>query len=323
MKAKLITAGLVLAITFVSGNAIPAYAQRGGGHGGGHAGFGGGHSSGGGFHSGGHAYTGGGHAYTGGGHVYTGGGHVYTGGGHIYTGRSAGSGYGNHSARYTSAGIPRNYGTYGHPSGMRPGTQTTRFGAINQSGHTTTTNRTFQNRGGDLSPGSVTTRHGRSHSGSWSRYNPANRHQFNSATQNRLRNWHGRTSNFAEARNHHGNHGRHHGRDWWHNHCHSIILVGGGYWGWYDGWWYPAWGYDPYYSVYDYDGPIYGYDGLPPDEAVANVQSELQRLGYYSGQIDGVFGWATQDALQRYQSDRGLSVTGTIDQPTVRSLGLG
>ena len=85
---------------------------------------------------------------------------------------------------------------------------------------------------------------------------------------------------------------------------------------------YPAWGYDPSYSYYDYDGPIYGYDGLTPDEAVANVQSELQRLGYYSGSVDGVLGRLTRDALSRYQSDRGLSVTGAIDPATVESIGL-
>ncbi len=32
---------------------------------------------------------------------------------------------------------------------------------------------------------------------------------------------------------------------------------------------------------------------MTPDEAIANVQSELQRLGYYSGSIDGVLGPAT------------------------------
>jgi hypothetical protein len=73
-------------------------------------------------------------------------------------------------------------------------------------------------------------------------------------------------------------------------HCAAIILVGAGYWGWYDRWWYPAWGYDPSYSYYDYDEPIYAYDELPPDEVIATLQDELQRLGYYSGPIDGVLG---------------------------------
>jgi putative peptidoglycan binding protein len=85
-------------------------------------------------------------------------------------------------------------------------------------------------------------------------------------------------------------------------------------------WWYPAWGYDPYYSCYDYNGPIYGYDGLQPDEIIANVQAVLQQLGYYPYEVDGVLGPATEAAIANYQRDYGLSVTGAIDQPTVMSL---
>jgi len=68
---------------------------------------------------------------------------------------------------------------------------------------------------------------------------------------------------------------------------------------------------------------IYGYDGLLPDEVVANVQSELQRRGYYSYAVDGIMGPLTQEALSRYQRDRGLPLTGAVDQTTVGSLGLG
>lgn len=32
---------------------------------------------------------------------------------------------------------------------------------------------------------------------------------------------------------------------------------------------------------------IYGYDGLPPDQEIANVQGALQRLGYYQYAVDG------------------------------------
>jgi hypothetical protein len=167
-------------------------------------------------------------------------------------------------------------------------------------------------------------RNGRSYTGTWSRHHPANVNHFGSLKQNSLRNWSGHKSSFTEASRHHSEwgHHNHHDRDWWHHHCDSIILVGGGYWGWYDGWWYPTWGYDPDYSSYEYDGPIYGYDGLPPDEAVANVQSELQTLGYYTYAVDGVLGPATRNALRRYQHDRGLEVTGAIDPATVQSLSL-
>lgn len=70
-----------------------------------------------------------------------------------------------------------------------------------------------------------------------------------------------------------------------------------------------------------YDGPIYGYDGLPPDQVVANVQGALQRLGYYQGAIDGVLGPATQEAIENYQRHQGLPVTGGIDHRTLASMG--
>jgi hypothetical protein len=141
-----------------------------------------------------------------------------------------------------------------------------------------------------------------------------------------LRNWQGTAPGYADAKRHHEEHGRnphHHDHDWWRHHCDAIVFVGWGFWGWYDGWWYPAWGYDPYYSYYDYNGPIYGYDGLRPDEVIADVQAGLQQLGYYVYAVDGVLGPATEAAIANYQRDYGLPVTGAIDPPTVRSLGLG
>jgi Putative peptidoglycan binding domain len=157
------------------------------------------------------------------------------------------------------------------------------------------------------------------------RQNLPNSHRLDPQTKEGLRNWHGRTPGWSDAKRNHQAHWRdrhHHHHDWWKNHSNAIILVGWGYWGWYDGWWYPAWGYDPYYSYYDYNGPIYGYDGLQPDEIIADVQAALQQLGYYPYEIDGVLGPLTEAAIANYQRDYGLSVTGAIDPPTVRSLGL-
>ena len=159
----------------------------------------------------------------------------------------------------------------------------------------------------------------------WSRQNLANKQRLDPQTKERLRNWQGKTPGWKDAKRNHHDHWRdrhHHDRNWWHKHCDAIVLVGWGYWGWYDNWWYPAWGYDPYYSYYDYNGPIYGYDGLQPDEVIANVQAALQQLGYYSYAVDGVLGPATEAAIENYQRDYGLPVTGAIDSATVRSLGL-
>src|SRR6266403_1076402 len=46
------------------------------------------------------------------------------------------------------------------------------------------------------------------------------------------------------------------------------------------GYWFPAWGYDPY-AYYSYDGTIYAYNGLTPDQVIVDVQLQLQRAGYY------------------------------------------
>ncbi len=116
-------------------------------------------------------------------------------------------------------------------------------------------------------------------------------------------------------------HRSNHDCNWWRNHCTTIILVGAGFYAWDLGYWYPAFGYDPYYADYAYDGPIYGYDGLPPDQIIANVQSMLQQLGYFSEAVDGVLGPVTRQAIADYQLDNGLAVTGAIDRPTLVALG--
>ena len=126
------------------------------------------------------------------------------------------------------------------------------------------------------------------------------------------------TMNFTDACRRHRDS---HDRDWWRNHCHTIILIGSGFYAWDLGYWYPAYGYDSYYSNYAYDGPIYGYDGLPPDQIIANVQYALQQLGYFAEAVDGVLGPVTRQAIEDYQLDNGLNVTGSIDRPTLVALG--
>jgi hypothetical protein len=112
-----------------------------------------------------------------------------------------------------------------------------------------------------------------------------------------------------------------HDRDWWrHNHSRIVFVFGGPYY-WNSGYWYPAWGYDSN-AYYAYDGPIYGYNNLPPDQVIANVQSALQQQGYYHSEVDGLLGPQTRAAIADYQRDRGLYITSAIDQPTLESLGM-
>jgi len=113
-----------------------------------------------------------------------------------------------------------------------------------------------------------------------------------------------------------------HDRNWWHRHYNRIVFYGGGYWYWNAGWWYPAWGYSPYYNNYIYNGPIFGYGYAFPGDVTAQVQRALAARGYYYGPIDGVLGPGTRGAIQRYQIDRGLAVTAAIDEPTLATLGL-
>jgi hypothetical protein len=108
---------------------------------------------------------------------------------------------------------------------------------------------------------------------------------------------------------------------WWRSHYNRVVFVYGGWYYWNSGWWYPAWGYAPN-AYYAYDGPIYGYNSLPPDQVIANVQAALQEEGYYQGEVDGLLGPLTRTAIADYQRDHGLYETAAIDQPTIESLGM-
>ena|SRR5882724_956096 len=113
-----------------------------------------------------------------------------------------------------------------------------------------------------------------------------------------------------------------HDRNWWHDHCDTIVFVTTGYYFLDGSYWYPAFGYDPLNSYYDYDGPIYTYGNLLPDEVIANVQTALQEAGYYFGAITGSLSFETRAALANFQRDYGLPISGAIDEPTVQTLGL-
>ena len=113
-----------------------------------------------------------------------------------------------------------------------------------------------------------------------------------------------------------------HDRNWWHNHCQTIVFVNTGYYFLDGSYWYPAYGYDPLQTYYDYDGPVYTYSNLLPDEVIANVQTALQDAGYYYGPITGSLSVDTRAAIANFQRDYGLTITGAIDEPTVDALGL-
>jgi len=114
-----------------------------------------------------------------------------------------------------------------------------------------------------------------------------------------------------------------HDQGWYRSRYNRVELIGGGYYYWNNGYWYPAWGYDSGAQYYAYDGPIYvGHRAEPPDRVIADVQAELQQMGYYKGEVDGLLGPMTREALTAYQADQGLATTAAIDEPTLDSLGM-
>src|SRR5215470_5398222 len=113
-----------------------------------------------------------------------------------------------------------------------------------------------------------------------------------------------------------------HDQNWWRGHYgNNIVFAFGAPYYWNAGYWFPAWGYNPG-AYYAWDGPIYGYNRMPPDQVIANVQSALQQQGYYHGEVDGLIGPLTRGAIADYQREHGLYTTSTIDQPTLQSLGI-
>ena len=60
---------------------------------------------------------------------------------------------------------------------------------------------------------------------------------------------------------------------------------------------------------------------LAPD-VVRIIQTRLRSLGFYPGQIDGIWGPSMQTALERFQQGRGLQATGQLTPATATALGL-
>ncbi len=67
--------------------------------------------------------------------------------------------------------------------------------------------------------------------------------------------------------------------------------------------------------------PVLSRYGSRGDEVIA-IQTKLKHLGYYQGEIDGIFGPLTQSALIWYQSNFGLKADGIAGEKTLKSLGL-
>jgi hypothetical protein len=96
-----------------------------------------------------------------------------------------------------------------------------------------------------------------------------------------------------------------------------------GWWGpWWWGWdgWSPDDGYYPYYDDSSSSGSQYGAEYW--NKLALSVQTKLASQGYYRGQVDGVIGSGSIQAIRRYQADHGLPQTGKIDPKLLKTLGI-
>jgi len=274
----------------------------------------------------------------GGGHVGGGG----FGGGH-FSGAGFGGGHfgGMGGARFGSAGFraaPQGFGAT-HFAGRSFGGPTGAFRYYN-GGSSTSAARTYQFSGrGNPSMKSyagrnVTVARQQNRSASLTRQNMRTSTAQSSAIRSAI-------ANHRVFSRHDGNWHRDWDRHRAHfDHGHVFVFTDGFWWGLYPSDYYP---YDAYGS---YPSDYYGYDDYPYDSSdsytqdpysyyngyaesaqggngiVSSVQSQLAKLGYYRGAIDGVLGDQTEAAIARYQEDNDLSVTGVVTAATLQSLGL-
>lgn len=55
---------------------------------------------------------------------------------------------------------------------------------------------------------------------------------------------------------------------------------------------------------------------------VTAVQKKLKQWGYYDGAVDGIYGYATERAVRRFQQKNGLTVDGVVGPNTAEAMGL-
>ena len=55
---------------------------------------------------------------------------------------------------------------------------------------------------------------------------------------------------------------------------------------------------------------------------VSQIQTKLKRWGYYNGEIDGIYGTKTLNAVKWFQSKNGLTADGIAGQKTLEAMGI-
>ena len=57
-------------------------------------------------------------------------------------------------------------------------------------------------------------------------------------------------------------------------------------------------------------------------DEVIQIQTKLKRWGYYNGNIDGIYGSQTQEAVRYFQRKNGLTVDGIAGPATLKAMGI-
>ena len=61
--------------------------------------------------------------------------------------------------------------------------------------------------------------------------------------------------------------------------------------------------------------------GSKGDE-VRQIQTKLKNWGYYTGSVDGVYGWQTESAVKSFQKKNGLTSDGIAGKQTLNAMGI-
>ena len=57
-------------------------------------------------------------------------------------------------------------------------------------------------------------------------------------------------------------------------------------------------------------------------QEVINIQTRLKNWGYYTGYVDGIYGWRTANAVKAFQRKHGLTADGIAGPATLSKIGL-
>lgn len=83
----------------------------------------------------------------------------------------------------------------------------------------------------------------------------------------------------------------------------------------------PASGYFEMESLYA-DGPYASFNSYSRSQILRRVQQKLKDEGLYASTVDGAVGPGTQRAIITWQQARGMTVSGKLDEATLRGMGL-